>query len=86
MRRTIQKLMKLRAAIEAQAELTLELIDAALLDLDAMIASVACPGCGEEREEKIEDTTPMGNPERRLTCLNCGASWYVRALAEAKEG
>ena len=83
---TTRKLLKLRAAIESQAELIVELIDAALLELGEAAAPSACPDCGEAREELIEDTTPMESSDRpRMTCRSCGSSWYLE-VSRRKEG
>lgn len=35
---------------------------------------LSCPDCGESREDKLEETGAMDNPNR-ITCLNCGISF-----------
>lgn len=79
------RLKKLRATIEVQAEMCLSQIDAALAELETAPKepeALACPECGETDEEKLEDTTEMGSDRRtRLTCLRCGKSFYPMEMA-----
>ena len=82
----IERFRKLRVIVEAQSEMCLSLIDAALDELEAVNedGNPPCPECGEL--EKLEDTTPMGPEEgMRMTCLSCGKSYWVQALTEEQE-
>ncbi len=39
---------------------------------------IACPNCGEKRDEKLEDSTHADDGGRlvpRVTCLSCGKSF-----------
>lgn len=71
-------------------------LEAAAALLDALVEPVpagpdepeeqglACPHCGEKREEKLEDSTCADEGGRlvpRVTCLSCGKSFNPKGEA-----
>ncbi len=84
----IERFRKLRVIVEAQSEMCLSLIDAALAELEAVNedGNPPCPKCGEREPEKLEDTTPMGPGDGiRMTCLSCGKSYWVQDTPTEEE-
>jgi predicted RNA-binding Zn-ribbon protein involved in translation (DUF1610 family) len=69
-------------------------LEAATLLIDALMPPVvqpagpdeppelACPNCGEKRDEKLDDSTmadESGHLVPRVTCLTCGISFNPKA-------
>lgn len=72
-----ERLIKLRAIVEAQAELALSQIDIALAELDAATAEVLCTSCGETDKDAMIDSSAMGDTRR--TCGTCGVTVLIDA-------
>lgn len=76
----------LRAHLEAAAAILDGLIPEAPVpappDDELEEQPIACPHCGEKREEKLEDSTAAdegGHLVPRVTCLTCGKSFNPNA-------
>ena len=66
-----EKLRKLKAAIVAQAELCIEIIDTMLLD-EGDVDEDQCPACGTKG--KLLDAGTMGE-QNRWICAECESSF-----------
>jgi hypothetical protein len=81
-----ERLVRVRLIVETQAEMCLTKLDALVRELDEINEDglPPCPNSECAEEQNLSETTEMGGA-LRITCLECGQTWYPPTPDEPQE-